>query len=78
MIFGEQQLQKELERCSECLDISTREKLISIMNQCIITSHLVSFTTTDKQQEFSQLVHQHKVEDLQRLIANVRKVDPEL
>ena len=77
LIFAESLITKELSRCDECFDSQTRSKISDILTECVLGLHLSSLPT-EKLTEFAQLVQFNQVEDLTRLVANLRKIDAEL
>ena len=71
----EKQFAKETERSTDCLDVRTRDKVTDILNNVLIRQHLVCLQDDDKRQEFSQFIAHQKVEDLQRYVALVRRLE---
>eukprot|EP00347_Sterkiella_histriomuscorum_P013206 403365600 len=75
LIYVDQITQKESERVDECLDISTKNSLLRILNEGLITTH-----TTDmlESEDFSKFIADQRVEDLKRLYELLKRVDKQI
>ena len=66
------QLQKEGDRVSECLDISTKHALISIVEEEIIYKLKEQILESE---EFERFIFEQRIEDLRRLYSLLKRVN---
>ena len=76
-LYVESQFQKEAARCQDCLDISSKHTLLSILEETLIRDVLQS-GINENASEFAKLISQNRVEDLTRLCVQLKRVEPTL
>lgn len=68
----ESTLLKESERVSECLDISTKHRLVKILEEELIDKFKDRILDNE---EFEKFIVEQRIEDLRRLHSLLRRVD---
>ncbi|CDW79762.1 cullin 4 [Stylonychia lemnae] len=74
LIYVDTMIQKETERVEECLDISTKKRLIEILQTELIKNHVQAILSSE---EFSKFIQDQRLDDLRRLYDLLKKVNLE-